>query len=281
MNWLRPEEASTEEFAKDFPFLVYDLCFELGREGVSELAIKYLELLRHLPGEPDAAILLQLGKCYLDSGEQAKAEELFLSALDVDEDNIDARIELANMYEKAREDEEALILAAEALALRGAQDRTSQDQSETEARNGHASISLILQASRQRSRRTVPNKAAFSGREAGRPTIPRRYRPKRLAGPDKRRQDEQARAIKLSHQYGVVRNLKQQIEEGLEELVPLWMDSSKELIDDFRSLKRFYSWDKYLHFLGSKGLSRSGVTDLPDTELSQMYERLARCKLCG
>ncbi|KAG5979828.1 hypothetical protein E4U55_004720 [Claviceps digitariae] len=276
LNWLKPEAVSTEAFVRDFPFLVYDLGFELGREGISVLAAKYLELLRLLPGDPDAAILLQLGRCYLDSGEQAKAEELFLAALDADEDNIDARIELANMYEKAREDEEALILAAEALALRGAQDWNGQDQIDPELRNSHASISHILQASRQHSGRTAPNKAASSSGGPRRPTIPRRYRPKRLAGPDKRRQDEQARAIKLSHQYGVVRNLKQRIEEGHEELVPVWMDSSKELIDDFRSLKRFYSWDKYLHFLGPKGLSRPGVADLADTELSQMYERLTR-----
>ncbi|KAG6017194.1 hypothetical protein E4U54_008069 [Claviceps lovelessii] len=276
LNWLKPEEVSTVEFARDFSFLVYDLGFELGREGISMLAAKYLEILRQLPGDPDAAILLQLGRCYLDSGEQAKAEELFLAALDADEDNIDARIELANMYEKAREDEEALILAAEALALRGAQDWNSQDQTDAELRNSHASISHILQKSRQHSRRSAPNKAASSSSGPRRPTIPRRYRPKRLAGPDKRRQDEQARAIKLSHQYGVVRNLKQRIDEGDQGLVPVWMESSKELIDDFRSLKRFYSWDKYLHFLGPKGLSRPGVADVPDTELSQMYERLTR-----
>lgn len=280
MNWLQPEEASTEAFAREFPFLVYDLGFELGREGISLLAIKYLELLRYLPGDPDASILLQLGRCYLDSGEQAKAEELFLAALDADEDNIDARIELANMYEKAREDEEALILAAEALALRGLQDWSGQDQSSRELQNRHASISHIPQTSRRHARKGLTKETTSPGDGPGRPTIPRRYRPKRLAAPDKRRQDEQARAIKLSHQYGVVRNLKQRIEAGESDLIPAWMGSSKELIDDFRSLKKFYSWDKYLHFLGPRRLSRPDAADLPDTELSQMYERLTRCKLC-
>ncbi|KAG5986535.1 hypothetical protein E4U52_000158 [Claviceps spartinae] len=271
LNWLQPEEASTEAFAREFSFLVYDLGFELGREGISLLAIRYLELLRYLPGDPDASILLQLGRCYLDSGEQAKAEELFLAALDAEEDNIDARIELANMYEKAREDEEALILAAEALALRGHQDWSGQDQSGREHRNRH-----IPQTSRRHARKGVTKETTLPGDGPGRPTIPRRYRPKRLAAPDKRRQDEQARAIKLSHQYGVVRNLKQRIEAGESDLIPVWMGSSKELIDDFRSLKKFYSWDKYLHFLGPKRLSRPDAADLPDTELSQMYERLTR-----
>ncbi|KAG7133577.1 Transcription factor tau subunit sfc4 like protein [Verticillium longisporum] len=38
----------------------------------------------------------------------------------VDDSNIDARIELAKIYEDAREDEEALILVTEAIALQGA-----------------------------------------------------------------------------------------------------------------------------------------------------------------
>ncbi|KAG6051499.1 hypothetical protein E4U17_006160 [Claviceps sp. LM77 group G4] len=276
LNWLQPEEASTAAFAREFPFLVYDLGFELGRKGISLLAIKYLELLRYLPGGSDASIFLQLGRCYLDSGEQAKAEELFLAALDADEDNIDARIELANMYEKVREDEEALILAAEALALRGLQDWNGQDQSGRELRIRQASISHIPQTSRRHARKAVTKETTSSGDGPGRPTIPRRYRPKRLAAPDKRRQDEQARAIKLSHQYGVVRNLKQRIKAGESDLITVWMGSSKELIDDFRSLKKFYSWDKYLDFLGPKRLSRPDAADLPHTELSQMYERLTR-----
>ena len=109
--------------------MTFDLAEELAHRGHTPLAISYYHILRDLPGDPDATILLQLGRCHSAVGENATAEEYFLAAIDADEDNIDARIELANMYEKAREEEEALILAAEAMALREIrdQDRNIED----------------------------------------------------------------------------------------------------------------------------------------------------------
>jgi general transcription factor 3C polypeptide 3 (transcription factor C subunit 4) len=244
------------------------------------MAIRYFELLHNMPGDPDAAVLLQIGRCYLDSGEQATAEEFFLAALDADEDNIDARIELADMYEKARESEEALILAAEAMALRDVQDQDQliKDVANIGKSRARPAAGRSQQTPRRRHGGDAANRATFMGSGTRLPTIPRRYRTKKLAGPDRRQQDEQARALKLSQQYSIVQDLKRRISEGHQELLPSWMASSKELIDDFRSLKRFYTWDKYLHFLGSQGSLRKGISTQSHPELSQMYERLTRCK---
>ncbi|KYK54539.1 Transcription factor tau subunit sfc4 [Drechmeria coniospora] len=279
MEWLNPSDAESKEFAIDFPFLVYELATELAHCGRHSQAIKYYELLRAIPGDPDPATLLQLGRCYLTLEEQPTAEECFLAAIDVDEDSIDARIELANMYERAREDEEALILAAEAMALREARDLSGAGASSM----GALTSAPLLEISKHglERRRKAPSvrpkgKPTGSKDDAKKPVIPKRYRAKRLAGPDKRLQDEQARAVKLSHQYEVVRDLKRKILAGRNDLLLSWMSTSQELVDDFRSLKRFYTWDKYLGFLGSRGPSQvSGVVP-PDSELSQMYERLTR-----
>lgn len=177
------------------------------------------------------------------------------------------------MYEKAKEAEEALILAAEAMTLRGAQ----------REEDGH-------DAGPSRRRRVQPRpgsrrRLAAGGQEeltsthtSRRPMIPRRYRPKRLGAPDQRRRDEQAHAVKLSRQYEAVHELKQQIREGRDDLVEAWLQSSQELVDDFRSLKQFYSWDKYLQFLGSKSSFQHSAHGLPGNELFQMYERLTRSK---
>ena len=239
------------------------------------MAIQYFELLRNAPGDPDAGVMLQLGRCYLDSGDQARAEEYFLAALDADEDNIEARIELANMYEKARDEEEALIFTAEAMALR-ARDQPADDNGFESGPGGMLpSIAPTSWAFRRRPRGDGTRRTTISTRA---PTIPRRYRAKRLADADKRQKDEQARALKLSRQYQIVQELKQRIAAGHEELVSEWMASSKELIDDFRSLKRFYTWDKYLHFLQPNGAVQQETQARKDTELSQMYERLTRCK---
>ncbi|KAF5531485.1 transcription initiation factor TFIIIC, partial [Fusarium mexicanum] len=264
--WFEPESILTREFAGDFPFLTFDLAEELAHRGHTPLAISYYQILRDLPGDADATILLQLGRCYSAVGETATAEEYFLAAIDADEDNIDARIELANMYEKAREEEEALILAAEAMALRQARDQNLE---------GHQDSTTDLeQPSRRAPRRNqaVPRRTDAFGKRL----IPRRYRPKRLAGADKRRQEEQARAMKLTEQYEIVQDLRKKIKEGQHNLIPTWMASSKELVDEFRSIKKFYTWDKYLHFLGPNNHLQQNEADKPQNELSQMYERLAR-----
>ncbi|SPJ81661.1 related to transcription initiation factor TFIIIC [Fusarium torulosum] len=264
--WFDPESAHTKEFASDFPFLTFDLAEELAHRGHTPVAISYYQILRDLPGDADATILLQLGRCHSAVGENATAEEYFLAAIDADEDNIDARIELANMYEKAREEEEALILAAEAMALREARDQSLE-------------VNQDSSADPEKSSRRAPRRVQAVPRRTdafGKRLIPRRYRPKRLAGADKRRQEEQARAVKLTEQYEIVQDLRKKIKEGRHDLIPAWMSSSKELVDDFRSIKKFYTWDKYLHFLGPKSHVQQQEADKPQTELSQMYERLAK-----
>ena len=277
LPWLDLANQQTKNFIADFPFVAHDLATALALNDRPSEAVVFLEALRASSAEEDATILLELGRCYVILNEQPAAEECLLAAIEADRDNIDARIELANIYENAKEDEEALILAAEAMALRGAQGE-------------HPAAGIPIAHS---SSPSVPNRPSHMFQDTGQShslkpvrslrshaqsLVPRRYRPKRLAGPLRRRQDEQARAMKLSQQYEVVRDLKRKISAGHEELLPVWMTSSQELVDDFRSLKKFYSWERYLHFLGSRGALDQRGPENSDTELLRMYERLTKCK---
>ncbi|PFH55544.1 hypothetical protein XA68_18079 [Ophiocordyceps unilateralis] len=273
LDLLGWDDSNRKEFVKDYPFLTYDLASELARYDRQPLAIQYFQLLRESEGDSDPAVLLQLGRSHLALGKQSSAEECFLAAIEADQHSIDARIELANIYEKAREDEEALILAAEAMALReaGAQSASAL-MSDEAAKPDHGPV--------RRGRHRIYSSeepAALASDSWQKSIVPRRYRPKRLAGPNRRLEDEQARVAKLTSQYEAVRDLKQQILGGRHDVVPVWMTLSKELVDDFRSLKRFYTWDKYLHFLGSKRRPYSTSADEEQvSELSEMYERLSR-----
>lgn len=384
MELLNSTDEEIKYFIDEFPSLAFDLAEELRQNEYQTDAVKYYERLRELPGGPDPTTLLQLGRCYLATGQESFAEECFLGAIEVDPDIIDARFELAYMYEKAKENEEALILAAEAMALRDARsyagmrsESYSYHDTAADAREyaGMPQDTSANQSARIRSQRppdewpglqpimasgmdqqmadgqvpdhtsdyhtrsmpAPPKQYNISARQpilsAGatgvpsqtityetsipvdpalgtglqnryqtfvaekpssvavprsqdarlqrashseaRPSIPKRYRPKRLAGPAKRLRDEKDRALRLSHQYESVKHLKKQIEAGHSDLMATWMDASKELVDEFRSLKRFYSWDKYLNFLGSSSANRA--VQQPETELSQLYQRLARC----
>ncbi|KAL7928836.1 RNA polymerase III transcription initiation factor complex [Trichoderma chlorosporum] len=276
LTWLDPESPRTFDFITEFPFISYDLASEIAKYGQPQKAIRYLELLRASTEETDATLLVQLGRCYLATGQQSTAEECFHAAIDAEEYNIDARIELANMYEKAKEDEEALILAAEAMALKEAQ---GQPLGELSAKEQLHTFSMIADRGKRGMAASQPRAGPRQARPKSNQTariLPRRYRAKRFANPDKRRQDERSRAIKLSRQYELVRGLKQQIKSGSNDLIPVWMESCKELVDDFRSLKRFYTWDKYLRFLGRKELLEQFANAEANTELSQMFERLTR-----
>ncbi|UKZ79294.1 hypothetical protein TrVFT333_007044 [Trichoderma virens FT-333] len=277
LTWLDPDNPRTFDFITEFPFISYDLASEIAKYGQPQRAIRYLELLRASTEEADATLLVQLGRCYLATGQQSTAEECFHAAIDAEEYNIDARIELANMYEKAKEDEEALILAAEAMALKEAQGQPLSESSTKEQLHTFSTMMVDrgIRGMAPPQSRVGPRQAKPKSTQAAR-ILPRRYRAKRFANPDKRRQDERSRAIKLSRQYELVRGLKQQIKSGSNDLIPVWMESCKELVDDFRSLKRFYTWDKYLHFLGKKELLEQFANEEGNTELSQMFERLTR-----
>lgn len=270
LNYLDHSTQDTRDFVGEFPAVAYDLAEELMKSAVTDVATSILEILRETSNAPDSTILLQLGRCYIAAGEQPKAEEYFLAAIDADEDSIDARIELANMYEEAKEGEEALILTAEAMAL--------QDARHHQTGLGRTDITgrLTIHQGEIRRRMSQTIQIAVNAGTNKQSHVPKRYRPKRLAGADTLRQDEQARAIKLSKQYDIVRDLKLRISEGQVNLTGQWMNASRDLVDEFRSLKRFYSWDKYLHFLGKKQVSMSMPSQAPDSELSQMYERLTR-----
>lgn len=260
-----------QDFVKELPFLIYEVASALLSHGHHELAAKYLEMLRDSSELPDPNIYLQLGRCRLAVGDNASAEEYFLGAIDIDEDCIEPRIELANMYEQAKEDEEALILAAEAMAL---QESTRQPLEGDRGGRG------IPRPTTGTSRRMRPQGVRKNGKPGAiktrRAVLPKRYRPKRLVNPDKRRQDEQTHAIRLSQQYQSVCDLRQQIHSGRQDLIDSWMQSSRELIDDFRSLKKFYSWDKYLRFLGPRSGLQAPPSGPMESELGQMYQRLTR-----
>ena len=233
-----------------FSFLIRDLAGHLFDHELINEAQVYYEYLRTLPEESDADILLQLGRCHLAKGNSVAAEESFLAAIDADTDSIDARVELANLYSTAHEDEEALILVTEAMTLQ-----------QNRAAHGGGRVSRSLRGASGR----IP-----SG------VIPRRYRPKRLVDPARRRQEEVERARRLSTQFVHVQELKARIRDGDEGVVPAWMAAAKELIDDFRSYRKFYSWDNYLKFLGR---SNDGVQiHQPGEEsgLDAIRERLSK-----
>ena len=196
----------------------------------------------------DSEFLVSQGRCYLALGDKVAAEECFIAAIEGDDDNIDARFELAKIYEGEQEKEgreEAFLLVNEALSL--------------EAQHGEEGSGAAAAAAAAATRR-VPRKLApvLAGRKRRGAALlksrERRYRPRRLGGSEERRKRDQERAAVLGEKYRMCVDLKQRQADGETgdrmQDVEAWMELASELIEDFRSSKDFYPWDKYVKSQG-------------------------------
>ncbi|KAF6843688.1 RNA polymerase III transcription factor tfIIIc [Colletotrichum musicola] len=277
LQWLDPTESATATAIEDFPYLIRDIADELFIVQRYSEALDYYELLRHSVYVEDATLLLQLGRCYLSKSDHMAAEDCFLVAIKVDESNIDARVELAGIYEKNREEEEAFILANEVMVLQGV-NNACEEFDDTYGgdgvhRNGTISQNRALastKGAKSRRKREPRQKPANGG------VVRPRYRPKRLVAPDQRLQEERARADELARRYEVVRNLKRDIQAGENSLVPAWMSAAGELVGEFRSFRKFYPWDKYLKFLGAANDVVFSASSRTQPGLSELVERLSK-----
>ncbi|KAK1959796.1 RNA polymerase III transcription factor tfiiic [Colletotrichum sublineola] len=277
LQWLDPTESATATAVEEFPYLIRDIADELFAVQRYSEALDYYELLRHSIYGQDATLLLHLGRCYLTKSDLVAAEDCFLVAIEVDESSIDARIELARIYEKAKEEEEALILVTEAIALQGISDDSNQFGDGREDMGGNlgrsapgARASALANGNKPR-RKREPKRGPATSR-----IVRPRYRPKRLVAPDQRMQEERARADELTRRYEIVRNLKKEIQAGDHSLIATWMTAAGELVGEFRSFRKFYPWDKYLKFLGAANDVVFSASSRTQPVLSELAERLSK-----
>ncbi|KAK3997714.1 transcription factor tau subunit sfc4 [Cladorrhinum sp. PSN332] len=233
-----------------------------------EIGQRFLGLYRHIAKTNpdllslDADFLVCQGRYNMAMGDKVAAEECFIAAIEDDEDHIEARVQLAKMYEGEEEQEgreEAYLLVHEAMNL--------------EARKG---IRLGLLPKRKR-RPYGPRKGGpRKPRKPRDPNKPKtRYVPRRLINAEKRRQQELEMTAEAAKNFALMKELEGAALLGNEQAKTGWMKAAKELVDDFRSYKQFYPWDKYIKFLGYV-TDEGGQSAIParNLKLRAMEERL-------
>ncbi|KAI5928521.1 hypothetical protein F4810DRAFT_8214 [Camillea tinctor] len=273
LGYLDPEGPNASQLLSEEPHLVVEVAMALYEADVLHLALRFFEPLIQAADALDGATLLAAGRCFLDAGDKRQAEECFTATLDTDDSNdeasIDARYELAKMYEAAREEREAYILVNEAIKLQQAQearndaqeDSDDDDNDEDEDEEGDDQERAHLA-----NNKTATTHRAIRPKEPKKPRGPRpprlsrpkkdrqprstRRRPKVFARADELELEERRRSEELAEAWNNVHRSRMEFQP--DELGPseLFMSSAKELVEDFRSYKNFYSWDKYLAHLG-------------------------------
>ncbi|KAJ2895518.1 hypothetical protein MKZ38_006393 [Zalerion maritima] len=291
---LRQSAAATEE-SVHFPGSVREVADLLFEASDYHEACGFYGFLRQIAGVVvDVTLLVRLGTCYTNVARDTDAEECYLLAIDLDPSNIEARFQLAKLYEKVHEDNEAYILVTEALKL--AQDRgrgeggvIDRDEVEGGDNNGRICLEYREKAirgkavrrhrgdntrqrhrgdnTRQRHRGDNTRQSHLLRSDGARGHLVKShrggvagpvgsiYRPRRLVSEEQRKSQERTRTDQLKAQYQVVQSLRDEASFVGSPSFSAWMVAAKTLVDDFRSFKEFYHWEKYLRFLKRNKMS--------------------------
>lgn len=251
------QNASVHEYFEDSPFVIKDLANQLFENKQIEQALGFYEFYeRLLAGEADPEVLVHKGKCFLELQDQQTAEDLFIQALEADDDNIDARYELAQLYEAHQEKEEAFVLVNEALRL--AHNLEEEDRFDKDW-NMDGEESLNPAEAKALQRRRIRRKVMREKKAGRRPKRAKRQYLRRMVGGAKREMYEQNVAESFRTKYQKVQELRSRIAGGDLDAEEEWMAAAGDLVDDFRSFKEFYPWDKYLSFMGYGSFFKENV----------------------
>lgn len=289
---------------EDSPFIIKELANQLVENRRINDALEFYEFYERITGELDSDLLVQKGRCYLQMEDQQGAEDYFIKAIEADDDNIDARYELAQMYEAHQEEEEAFLLVNEAIQLAQVQ---QQEDEQDEEYNGKEEEKEDPAATKARQRRRIRRKIQREKKKGEKPKRVKRQHVRRMAGRANREKYEEKVTESFRGKYQKVLELRERMATGDVAAEDEWMAAAQDLVEDFRSFKEFYPWDKYLNFMGygsffqenkkraqekqaaeeageevgderARSRSRAGTVAPQQPELAAMAERLQHSK---
>ncbi|KAI2630453.1 hypothetical protein GGS21DRAFT_540113 [Xylaria nigripes] len=281
INHLDPNGPNWTHLLSNEPHLLAEVATALYESDLQEMALRFFEPLLSVSEVLDTSILLAAGRCYLEAGDKRQAEECFGAAIDADESNdeasIDARYELAKMYEAAREEQEAYILVNEALRLQQVHDEAEREDDEDDIGDYQGSDDDIRNRARVGAirRERLRKRALHPLKPRANRSLTSRPRRKVFGRTEEVTLEEKRRAEELTTAWGTVHSSRAPIDESVTETGPsdAFMRAAKELVDDFRSCKGFYSWEKYLNHLG---IDEDKQVYVPrNRNLIEMKERLS------
>ncbi|OTA60334.1 TPR-like protein [Hypoxylon sp. EC38] len=280
-EFIDPDKSNTTELLSEHPHLLLEAASALYEAGHLPMALRFYEPLRE-PDLLDTESLVRLGRCYLHAGDKRQAEECFTAAIEQDESSnseacIDARYELAKMYEAARAEREAYILVNEAIKLQEAREQAreeEEDQQDIGEDNdedqegdddtklpanplglgaGRDTVAMPKQAKRQpkpKAEKAKPKPKEPKQRKPKVPKTPALRRPKLFARTEELQLEEKRRAADLAEAWHIVRESRASSDPDATGPSEAFMTAARKLVDDFRSYKDFYGWDKFLAHLG-------------------------------
>ena len=244
----------------DYPDLFREAADALSEEGLYHEALRFYEPLQQVKDYTDPTFFTAMAKCYRAVGLVTEAEDCYQTIIEYDEENVDARVQLAKMFEELGMPEQAFTYVNEVMLLgRQHMEHSKKGRTATGPAVADHDASMPTMLARRTSR---PG--------ARKPTTTLNIAQKADL---ERARDDNVRILHLRFL-----ELRRAMRAGDEESTIQWLDATRSLILDFRSNKLFFPWDKCIRFLGySKEARRKALkprTSEAVDEMEAMAERL-------
>ncbi|KAI9849713.1 MAG: transcription factor TFIIIC subunit tfc4 [Sclerophora amabilis] len=255
--WLdrKDDQLGTKLF--DYPDLFRESADALCDAGNYHEALQFYEPLQDVEAQLDITLYFQMAKCYRAMSLADEADQCYQTIIANDEKNIDARIELAKMYEEMNLPQRAFPYVNEVLLLRKEEPRRRANEGMT----------------------TEPGQAdSFLPTASGLHERSQKAHPRVSLSKEERMVREQEQDDAMHYQYMQLQGLRNKMREGDKASAVEWMAAASSLLNDFRNAKVFYLWEQYSQLLGSapdvrKRPLKNQSSD-SRTDLEAMTERL-------
>lgn len=271
---LHAREDKNEEFINDHHELFLEVADELMEASLHQNALSFYQWVKRAHGQATASVYIKMAKCFQASGLEFKAEECLQTALQIDEDNIEARVELAQIYEASNQKAPAATLIKEAMDI--------------EARNKAPAAPTRKYRKRDRDKKEKAENGAAA--ESSPPKLdpltdqsflttkrPKTsYKPRQPLEPADLSKERNSTALGLQGSYSALRTEHEKMIAGDAASTRRWMEAAQTLTSEFRGFKPFYPSEKYFRFTGYTGDHAEHAKTPIDSGLVEMADRLSQ-----
>ncbi|OJD18911.1 hypothetical protein AJ78_01097 [Emergomyces pasteurianus Ep9510] len=278
-SWLNPDDSSEGALLYDFGDLFREAGDALKDAKLYQDAILFYFPLQKTREYADTSLFMSMAQCYMACENDEAAENCYLTVVEYDENNIEARAKLAKFYEKLGMIDQALKYVNEAIEL---------GRRESMPRRRRRFGSRALQLARE-FRSTEAGGVAMATYEGPIGAENEDWASPTPAGASgglvtstaplskKRRQakEEYVGTDHIRYLYTKLLDLERAMREGQEDATEDWLDIADALLRDFRSNRVFFPMQRHMVFLGYSREAQRKAGRLKSTTIMDEVEEMA------
>ena len=276
LSWLNEDPSTLQTNVEDYPDLFREAASALKKVGLYQEALKYYEPLLASKAYSDTEFLLGTGNCMLECGQDDTALNLFEEAKRADASNVEARLQLARLYNakglvaKARTNAQEAVTLGRQNLVRAQRRRYERREQREQRERAEKELKLAhnLKFSKLKSKPRGANPGIPLWREGtSKQSIPVQDGPKPAKKADKEVKKKAAaeaaatakaaaakdKLADMEVKYSALLLLQEEVRAGHSEARDEWLDVADDMIRDFRSNRIFFPPERYIIFDGSEG----------------------------